>query len=64
MIGLRKVAASAAVQEDGTFKLRIHLLEGTHKIDMTFRRKMFKPFVEGHIEGLGRSGKFSSSWMK
>ena len=64
MIGLRKVAASAAVQENGALKLRIHLLEGTHKIDMTFRRKMFKPVVEGHIEGLGKSGKFSSSWMK
>jgi len=53
VVGLRRVAASGAVQPNRSFKVRVHLLEGTHKIDLVFRRALFKTVVEGDMVGLG-----------
>ena len=50
-VGSRRVASSAAVQEDGSLRLRMLLLSGPRRIDLTFRRKMFRPTVEGRMEG-------------
>ena len=52
LVGRQPVAASGAVQEDGSFRIRMHLLDGTHRFEFVFRRKMFKPVVEMQSEGI------------
>lgn len=53
-IGRQPLAASAGVQKDGSLWVRVMLLQGTRKIDLTFKRKFFKSAVEGEMLGLGK----------
>ena len=58
-VGPQRVAASGAVLGDGTVAVRIHMLAGPRRIDLRFRKKLFKPVVEGQVLGLGT---FRSEW--
>ena len=53
IVGEREVATSAAVQGDGSIVLRMHLLGGTHRMDLRFRKRLFRPTVEGNMNGIG-----------
>jgi len=54
LVGDQRVAASAAVQKDGSLKLRMHVLGGTHRLDLVFKHKLFGLAVEGGSMGLGK----------
>lgn len=51
LVGPQRVAASAAVQDDGSVTLRVHVLGGPRRIELKFRRKFFRPVVEGRMVG-------------
>lgn len=51
VVGTQKLAASAAVQDDGSLKVRIHQLSGMRRLDLRFCRKFFKKAVEGRVVG-------------
>ena len=53
IVGTQRFAASAAVQNDDTIKLRLHVLDGPRRMDFTFCKKLFKPMVQGHMAGAG-----------
>lgn len=58
IVGEREVATSAAVQGDGSIALRMHLLGGTHRMDIRFCRKLFRPTIEGGMNN--SSGAFKT----
>ena len=51
LIGPQRVAASAAVQDDGSLKVTIHQLDGMRRIELRFCRKLFRKAVEGAVTG-------------
>ena len=53
-VGVQPVVASGAVQTDGSLWVRVMLLNGPRKIDLVFKRKMFRPAVECEMLGLGK----------
>ena len=56
-IGTQRVASSAAVQDDGTIRLTVHLLGGPRRMDLHFCKRLFKPAVVGTAAGSGGSFK-------
>jgi len=53
IIGTHALAASAAMQPDGTLKLRAFLLNAPHTFDLTFRMTKNGPTLSGKLSGLG-----------
>ena len=53
LVGVQRIAASAAVQEDGSVSVRAHVLGGPRRIELSFRRRFFKQIVEGRMVGAG-----------
>lgn len=52
LIGVQRVASSAAVQKDGSVNVRVHLLDGPRRIELSFKRSFFMPVVEGRVVGM------------
>ena len=53
LVGRQRFAASAAVQDDDSLKVRLHVLGGPRRMDFHFRTKFFKPSVQGTMAGAG-----------
>jgi len=53
LVGVQRLAASAAVQDDDSIKVRLHVLGGPRRMDFHFRKKLFKPGVDGTMAGMG-----------
>ena len=53
IVGEQRLAASAAVQDDGSVKLRLHLLHGPRRMDFHFRTSFLKPMLKGKMAGAG-----------
>lgn len=52
LIGVQRVASSAAVQKDGSVKVCVHLLDGPRRIELTFKRSFFNSVAEGRVVGM------------
>ena len=56
-VGRQRVAASGAVQKDGSVVIRINMLEGPRRTELRFTKRFFRIVVEGLTLG---NGKFKS----
>ena len=54
IVGTQRMASSAAVQQDGSVRVRILRLGGARRIDLHFRSKFFKPVVLGEVAGVSK----------
>ena len=53
IVGDQRIATSAAVQDDGSIRLRMHLIDGIHRMDLHFCKRLFRPTVEGGMFCIG-----------
>lgn len=53
IVGEQRVASSAAVQEDGSLKIRVLFLGGPQKLDLSFSCEDGVPSVRGCLHGIG-----------
>ena len=52
IIGKQRVAASGAVQDDGSLRIRMHLLDGSHRFDFYFKHQLLGDVVGFNSPGI------------